>query len=221
MGNVCYDDGMTKTDSATALLAYALAVDGDWAVHTADCSCLVLGAAQQLYQEEPTLFRAATVEQVLDEVLVDELREMGYDESAVTVHTCVDIALQLLAAGTPVAATLHLTPADPYAAERYRQVAVSRETVEIVGPRIHNNGRHHKLTVWADPNCTGGRGTHTFSPQVSVIARQPVKNPPRAGTVREGDVVEVIELDGTRTLWTVTVTGWATDPVLKPKPLTG
>lgn len=225
MIKVCYDVGMTNSEvtapaeQVTAKLVYALTVHGVWHVHRAGCIDARWAARHGEYQEKPVLFPALTHEDVFNEVIDPEMRELGYSEHDMDVHSCVDAELERVTRrndGEPVA-TLQLNFPDEYTAAHYRVLFESQETLRFIGPRIHNPEYNHRLKVWADVSCTGGRGTHVFNAQPIVVSRK-LSGPaplPAAGIAAEGDLVQLVDVDGHPSLWQVVVQPLA-DPVLVP-----
>jgi hypothetical protein len=72
-----------------ARLVYALTGSGDWDVHRADCADASRAKRRLHYQQEPVPFEATTDEDVYNEILDEEVRELGYDEHNVRILPCV------------------------------------------------------------------------------------------------------------------------------------
>lgn len=111
---------------------------------------------------------------------------------------------------------LHLRPASDHHRHHYGMLAESVETVRIAGPAAHNPTHDHVLKVWPSGAHTGGRGTHIFSAQPIVIAKhRPIDQTPRAGTIREDDIVRLVDVDGSTADYRVVRRPLA-DPALLP-----
>lgn len=100
-------------------------------------------------------------------------------------------------------------------AASYGLVLESVETVDVAGRAAHSPHHPHRVHVWRDEQCTGGHGTHILGAEAVVIANTPVDRPPHLGTVREGNVIQLLYPDGRTADYTVT-TPWLRDPTLVP-----